>query len=168
MNNNKLMIGVVAAAIVVVLVIVLMGRSSNAPTTSMSPGTSAEASASTSESGSTTPVATRKVTTSTKATTPPSALSYQEAVKKYGGNRIQFDLRCQAIPSQIVIKAGTTIMLDNRISNSARTLSIGAKSYTMPAQGYSLVTPSSSTLPATLLIDCAGYQQNVGRIVIQR
>lgn len=94
--------------------------------------------------------------------------SYADAVKKYEGKRIQFDMYCQAIPTSLVFKNGVTVMLDNR-SGDARTVKIGGVSYSLAGYGWKLVTLSvaSSKLPATLAIDC-GSARNVSKVLLQK
>lgn len=151
--KNTILVVVLIVAVVVILVVV-GGRSDNGdgiPTAS--PSESAMVSAS------------PQTSANPHASVAPT-LSYEEASKKYAGTRIQFDARCQAIPNYITIKKGTAIMLDNR-SGDARTVSVGTVKYSLAGYGFRIVTPSSATLPATLLIDC-GSAQNVGQILIQK
>ena len=155
--NNKLIIGIVIVIAILIVIIAVGGRSNSdvSPSGSANPSGSAMAS----------PTATSRPT----GTTPKPAattLSYQDALNKYAGTRIQFDKLCQANPSQMTIKKGTAIMLDNR-SGDARNISVGSVKYVLAGYGFRIVTPTSPTLPATLLIDC-GSAQNVGKVIIQK
>ncbi len=93
-------------------------------------------------------------------------LSYSKAVNAYTNRRIQFDMYCQAIPSQTTFKNGTRVMLDNR-SGDARNIKIGNDTYYLSGYGWRIVTLYSSTLPKTLSINC-GSAVNVGTILLQR
>ena len=147
MKNTTLVIVIVVVVAIIVVFAVAGGRSTNAPTTS--------------------PTVTASSVVSKKpvATTGSISIAYADAIKKYAGTRIQFDAQCQASPNQITIKKGTAIMLDNR-SGDARTISVGSVKYSLAGYGFRILTPTSPTLPATLVIDC-GSAQNVGRINIQ-
>ena len=159
MNNNKLIAGVVIVAVIVILLVVVGGRSDDTAMNSVSPTTSPLASVSGSPMASATPVGATK--------TPGAAtLSYQQALAKYGGNRIQFTDTCQASPAALSVKNGTGIMLDNR-SKTARTVSVGTVKYYMAGYGFRIIAPTSSTLPKDLLIDC-GTSQNVAKISLQK
>lgn len=92
--------------------------------------------------------------------------AYSEVVTQYVGRHIQFDVNCQAIPTQTTFKNGTAVMFDNR-SGDARTIKIGDVSYVFPGYGYKILTLSSSTLPKTLNLNC-GSAVNVGSILIQK
>ena len=93
-------------------------------------------------------------------------ISYNDALKKYGTNRIQIQQSCQAVPNNVVYKNGTTIMLDNRASIT-HVIKIDSKTYTIKAYDYTTVKLSSSTLPHTVLMDC-DKSQNVATILIQK
>lgn len=105
--------------------------------------------------------------TPTPSATTPSAsnASYNAALLKYGPNRIQFKEDCQALPNKMVLKSGTTIMLDNRASVS-HTVKVD-KSYSIPAFGFTTATLSGSVLPLTILVDC-GASQNVATITVEK
>lgn len=102
------------------------------------------------------------------STSTSSPAQYSAAVKQYEGKRIQFDMYCQAIPTSLVFKNGTSVMLDNR-SGDARTIKIGNTSYYLAGYGWKIVTLSvaSSQLPATLWINC-GSAVNVSKILLQQ
>ena len=146
MKNTIL--AVVLVAVIVVIIVIVAGRGGDdkvSTNASLSPSPT--------------------VVASPKATANP-ILTYQEAIKKYEGTRIQFDARCQATPNQITVKNGAAVMLDNR-SGDARNFSVGATKYVLAGYGFRIITASSKTLPATLVIDC-GSAQNVGRILVQK
>lgn len=110
-----------------------------------------------------TPVAT--ATEQPPATKPTPKLSYEQALKKYGSNRIQLDANCQAIPSRAVYKNGTAVMLDNRAGVSRKVV-FNLKSYTIPAYDYIVVSASASKIPGVTYLDCAD-RQNVATINIE-
>lgn len=91
---------------------------------------------------------------------------YTQTVSSFEGERIQFDERCQAIPSQLTFKNGAKVMFDNR-SGDARQISIGGVGYQFPGYGYKIITLASSRLPKTLWINC-GSAVNVGQILLQK
>lgn len=132
----------------------------NAPAGSESPSASVSPSATPTPSGAVR--YTPKPTTGSGAVT----LSYAEALQKYAGVRIQFDARCQASPNQITVKNGTSVMFDNR-SGDARTIVVGAVTYSIAGYGFRIIPMNSRTLPATVRIDC-GSAQNVAQIIIQK
>ena len=107
----------------------------------------------------------KKTATATATPAPTPAMSYTELVAQYGTNRIQFDANCQALPSSVVFKNGTKIMLDNR-SNQARTISVNSTKYNLIPYGYQLVILSNSSLPQTISLSCDN-QVNVGTIQLQ-
>lgn len=104
----------------------------------------------------------------TKSPTVPTSntIGYDAALKKYVGLIVQFDARCQAIPSRITVKNGTSVMFDNR-SGDARWFSLNGIGYYLKGYDFTILPMSSSVLPQTVTIDC-GSAQNVGQIVIQR
>ncbi len=153
MKNTTLVLVIVVVVAIIIVFAVAGGRSTNAPT--ISPTVTASSVVSTA------PVASKKPAPTTSSV----SIAYADAVKKYAGTRLQFDAQCQASPNQITIKKGTAIMLDNR-SGDARTVSVGSVKYSLAGYGFRILTPTSPTLPATLLIDC-GSAKNVGRINIQ-
>lgn len=101
------------------------------------------------------------------ATPSAASLSYAQALAKYKDTRIQLgtDASCNATPNNMTFKNGTTVMIDNR-SPKDRTVKLGA-TYNIKGYGFRIVTLSSSTLPATWLMDC-GAQQNVATILLQK
>jgi flagellar basal body-associated protein FliL len=116
------------------------------------------------------PVSTEDVTppeASSGQTTMPivSSLSYDEALLKYEGRRIQFGENCQANPNTVTYKDNTGIMLDNR-SSQARTIKVGTN-YRIKAYGFRIVTLPDVYLKAkTVFVDCGDYK-NVGTILVQ-
>ena len=98
-------------------------------------------------------------------TTPAKSLSYAEALKLYKDKRIQLDTDCRATPSNVTFKNNTKIMIDNR-SDVSRAVKLGS-TMTIKPWGFKIVTLTSNTLPATLLLDC-GALQNVASILIQK
>lgn len=104
----------------------------------------------------------------TKAAATPvvsSSAVYTDLVKQYGANRIQFDEKCQTMPTSVTFKNNTSVLLDNR-SPSARTVTIGTTKYQLAGYGYKAVTLSSTSLPKELSISC-GASYNVGKILLQ-
>jgi len=101
------------------------------------------------------------------ATTVPTTatISYAQALQKYKDARIQLNQDCQATPNNVTYKNNTNIMIDNRASVT-RTVRVGS-SFSIPAYGFKIVKLSSTTLPATWGVDCAG-SQNVATILIQK
>lgn len=104
----------------------------------------------------------------TKPTTvvAPIKLSYNDALVKYTGRRIQFGENCNATPTRPVFKTGTEIMIDNR-SSKARTFSIGDMKYQIDAYDYMTTILASASLPKEVLIDC-GSNQNPVSILVER
>jgi hypothetical protein len=92
--------------------------------------------------------------------------SYSDAIKSHEGRRFQFDVRCQVSITKIVVKNGQSVMLDNR-SGDPRTIVVGSTQYQLTGYGWRIVTMSSKTLPATVVVDC-GAAQNVAQIVIEK
>src|SRR5258708_267492 len=120
------------------------------------------------------PLAAQTPVTSTEDTTagsvnssasPLATLSYQQALLKYKDARIQLDKTCQATPNNVTYKNGTNIMIDNR-APVARTVKVGS-TISIKGWGFKIVKLSSSTLPATWLVDC-DTSQNVATILIQK
>jgi hypothetical protein len=154
-NKNKNMWvwgGVVVLAIIIIWAV--MARNSSAPTTS----TGTDATQGTTDESKID--STEDVGTSTAA-----PLSYKQALVTYANARLQLDKTCQASPSNMTFKNGSKIMIDNR-SAVARTVKVGS-TFSIKAWGFKIVDLSSSTLPATWLVDC-GVSQNVATITIQK
>jgi hypothetical protein len=102
---------------------------------------------------------------SVNATSPAASISYQQALIKYKDARIQLSPACQATPNNVTFKDGASLMIDNR-SNTAKTVKLGS-TFSIKAYGFKIVKLSSSTLPATWLMDC-GASQNVATVLIQK
>jgi hypothetical protein len=100
------------------------------------------------------------------ANSPTPALSYTEALKRYGDNRIQFDTSCQMHPNNVVFKKGTLVMFDNR-ANHARNINFNGQKLSIPAYNYAVLPMTASTYPSPVYVDCDS-QQNVGRILIEQ
>ena len=95
------------------------------------------------------------------------ALSYEDALKKYEGRRIQFDPTCKATPSQMTLKNQSEIMFDNR-SDVSQTVSFDDQSFNILAFNYTIVNlfTSAPDLPYTVNMHC-GNQKNVAQIFLQ-
>lgn len=112
-------------------------------------------------------------TTTTKAPVTvgdkPVSLSYQNALEFYKeGKRLQItgsDTFCQVTPNNVMYKNGTSIMIDNR-SPLSHTIKIGT-TYTIEGYGFRIIKLSSTSLPATLVMDC-DKQQNIAKILLQK
>lgn len=140
----------------------------------MNSGSGSPSGTATSTTPTTNTATTAKTTTTVKKTVVPVAsqpvsLSYQQALQTYTGSlRIQLsgDAFCQANPTNVMFKNGTSIMIDNRSAN-ARTIRIGSTAYSLTGYGFKIVKLSSTVLPTTLVMDC-GTQQNIARITLQK
>lgn len=108
---------------------------------------------------------TGQTTSKNKTITPVSSTSYENALAQYRDRRIQLGTDCQATPSNVTYKNGTSIMVDNR-STETRTVRVGSN-YTIAPWSFKIINLTSSTIPATWLVDC-GAQQNVATILIQK
>jgi len=154
MDNKQIRNVIIGLVVVVALAVVLRGRgaSEEPAETTATPSVSVSVSA--------TPVP--------KATTAgvPQPKTYGDAVEKYGNNRIQFDMYCQANPANNTYKNGTSIMLDNR-SGDARIISVNWVQYALSGYGWKIIMLSSKVLPATWAVDC-GSARNVSKILIQQ
>ena len=94
-----------------------------------------------------------------------SPLKYADALALYADRRIQLYTVCQAHPSNVTYKVGTTIMVDNRSPQTAKVRLAGT--FSIKPYGFKIVKLSSTTLPSTLYVDC-GTSQNVATILIQK
>lgn len=160
LKNKKVLIGIV----VVILVIWYFSSGSNNAGVNSTTATTTPAVATTTKT---------TTTTVKKAVVPvanqPVSLSYENALKAYPGSlRIQLSGTsfCQANPTTVMYKNGTSIMVDNRAAMS-RTIKIGVTPYTIEGYGFKIIKLSSSVLPATLIMDC-GSQQNIAKITLQK
>ena len=154
MNNKTLWI---AAAVIIAIIIIalVVGNSNNGGDLTLSPSPNVSES----------PVVSASPTVTPKPGTP-GTLTYQAALDKYGKNRMQFNAQCQATPSNMVLKNGSALMLDNR-GAKATTISFGATKYYVGGYGFRIITASARTFPSTILIDC-GTSQNVATVLIQK
>lgn len=111
--------------------------------------------------------ATPKVVVKPRATPKPTPVlpTYNEVAGQYAGNRIQFDVYCQAFPVDNSFVDGTEVMLDNR-SPDDRVVAIGGIQYGLPGYGWKVVKMTSTELPMTWAIDC-GTAKSVGKIVVE-
>jgi hypothetical protein len=148
-------IWVIVAVVVVAIIIVLIYRSKNNNGQQANPAPASQ----------TSPSATPAANENTAGTTPAS-MSYADALKKYGSNRIQFDSACQAHPNNVTFKAGTLVMFDNR-APVTRKINFNGIIYSIPADNYIVVSMTAAKYPATILVDC-GSSQNVATVLIQK
>src|SRR3989344_1960704 len=157
----------VIVAIVVILVIVALssGRSETPVQQSTSPTTTPLATESTSPSIS---VSRAPAAPTPKPAGTGSSKTYSQLVDEYAGRHIQFDMYCQAKPSNVTYKNGVSLLFDNR-SGDPRTITIGGVQYSFPGYGYRIITLSrpASQLPATLSLAC-GASVNVGSVLLQK
>lgn len=157
---NKKTIWIIVAVVVVILLAWLLLGSKKSDNTALVPVNHATNTESASNTATNTPPA----NTATGTTT--AKLSYTDALKKYGTNRIQLDSACQARPTSAVFKAGTQVMFDNR-ANVSRKVVFNGKTYNIAAYDYVVVGMTNSTYPAISYIDC-GSSQNVAKITIEK
>jgi len=107
-------------------------------------------------------------TSTTTPSAPSGSVAYQQAVVAYKDHRIQFDAACSATPSNMVLKSGTKVMLDNR-ANVATKIVIDGVTYNIGAYDYKIVTlPTiTSTSNKSLLLNC-GAKVHVATITLQK
>lgn len=98
------------------------------------------------------------------ATTTPTqtALSRADATAKYAGTILRFSGDCQADPAEMSAPTNTTIMIDNT-TDARRTITIGAKSYSVGSQRYTLSW--LNTGPGELPVTCDG--KVVGKVIVK-
>lgn len=105
-----------------------------------------------------------------KKTTPAVGLTYEQTLATYADKRIQFNEKCQSVPSQMVLKKGTKIMLDNR-SKYTQTINLDGTKVVLPAYGWQIVTiTTKNQLPYNFGIDCksdGGTTENGAMINLQ-
>jgi hypothetical protein len=148
---------------VVIILIIWFGSSMSGKSTTTETATSTPQVATTTASKTTT-----VVKKSVSLANQPVSLSYQKALEIYKDNtRIQLsgDAFCQANPNNVMYKNGTSIMIDNR-SSQTRTIKIDT-TYSIPGYGFKIVKLYSATLPKTFLMDC-NSQQNIVKILLQK
>lgn len=92
----------------------------------------------------TTPVITPK-------TVAPKTNTYEDALKAYGSQRIQFSA-CRGTPGSIVLTKGSKFMLDNRDA-AAHTIMVGTSRYVVKGYSYAIATAS---VVGTINITCDG------------
>jgi hypothetical protein len=155
MQKNKNIILIVVGVIVVALVVLMVVKNNQKTneTVNVEPESVEQVDGSNTE------------TSTGTVKTPVVSITYQQALVKYKDRRIQLAQDCQATPTNVTYKNGTSIMIDNR-SNATRVVKVGS-SYTIKPWSFKVINLTSSTLPATWLVDC-GAQQNVATILIQK
>ncbi|TSC76013.1 MAG: hypothetical protein G01um101431_1031 [Parcubacteria group bacterium Gr01-1014_31] len=100
-------------------------------------------------------------------TTPkPGALSYGDALAKYGDWRIQLNSKCQAQPPKMTVKTGTSILLDNR-APTPKTATLDGTVYKLAAYDFRIIRMTAATLPHTAILHCDPLK-NVAQITIQK
>ena len=90
-------------------------------------------------------------------------MDYATAVTTYVSRSVQFGELCQALPTAVTYKAGTSIMLDNRSSKPA-VIAFGTKTYTLAAYGYQIAVLDTE---GAHMLDC-NDKKNVVTITIQK
>ncbi len=96
-------------------------------------------------------------------------LSYEQAKTQFDGRRIQFD-NCASVPSQMTVKNGTQIMLDNR-SADPHEIRVDGVLHRLWGYEFKLITLTNSNLPHTASFDCeaAGtVLYNTAEVLIQQ
>ncbi len=160
MEKNKSTVIAIVAALVLVLAIVIWSANKKDEPKISEPSSEEQA-----EVESVEDTTEGSVNAPAAATAPAKLLSYKEALVLYKDRRIQLDTVCQAHPNAATFKNGSSIMVDNR-SAVTRTVKLGS-TFTIKGYGFKIVKLSSSTVPATWLIDCDS-SQNVATILIQK
>ncbi len=92
----------------------------------------------------------------------PKSLTKTDAVIKYEGRRISFGENCQAMPTTISVKAGTSIMLDNQ-SGTPRTIKVAGKTFAIGAYKYRTTVLDT---PGALPVSC-DMTENAAAIIIE-
>lgn len=98
-----------------------------------------------------------------------SSLTFEEALLKFEGRRIQID-NCVPSPTRVTYKNGTKIMLDSR-SPEGQEIKIGDKVYRLNDYDFSIITIQSAKVPVTLQMDCQSGDQigkNIAQILVQK
>ena len=105
-----------------------------------------------------------------KKTVPAASQTYDQVLATYADRRIQFNEKCQSIPSQMVLKKGTKILLDNR-SKYVQTINLDGAKVVLPAYSWQIVTiTTKNNLPYNYEIDCksdGGSTENGAMINLQ-
>jgi hypothetical protein len=90
-----------------------------------------------------TPTTTEKTTaakTTVKASPGAVSQSYADALKTYSASGYRFQIvDCQMTPGSLVIKKGSTFMVDNR-DNAAHKIAVGNTNYSVGAYGFVIAT----------------------------
>lgn len=146
-NDKKVLVwGIVI--LVVIIGIVVLSKDTTSPTSNN------KQTASPTPSGS----ASTNKTTPKKTTTP--NLDYSQMIQLYEGKRVQFNDFCTATPSQMVVKKGTKVMLDNR-SKISKTLKLDTGTITLPGYGWQIITATTNnSLPYNFSVDCKSTNGN--------
>jgi len=129
----------------------------------------------------TTPPAQDQTATTTATTTPQRStkpkrtgvdidkqLTYQQAIERFDGRRIQFD-NCFTLQPSMTLKGGTQIMLDNR-SPDPHEIRLDGVPYRLWDYEFKIVTLGSYSGLHTVKIDCQVSDiltYNVAKILVQ-
>lgn len=155
MSKGKYVWGAVILVVLLVVIGALLKSDKYAgPTASPSPNGNNE----------TMPLSPSPSASSRKPATQAPTISYDAALKTYGGNRIQFDEFCQATPNAIIVKSGASVMFDNR-SGDARWFSLDGTGYYVAGYGFRIIPMAPKSIPHTTTIGC-GSATSVGKITI--
>lgn len=92
----------------------------------------------------------------------PAPLTRADATQKYAGNIIRFSGDCQADQPEITATQNTTIMIDNA-TDARRTITVGAKSYSVGAERYTLSWLNTGA--GELSVTCDGKE--VSKVVLK-
>ncbi len=175
MEKNKIIAIVAIAVAVLVLGVFAFTSRKNAPasndnTQTEQMGEETSDTTSTTEDMATSTTSTVATTTkTTKTTTQPAVkapgaatLSYTNALKIYSasGYRFQF-INGRATPGTMIIKKGSSFMLDNR-DGKAHTIKVGTASYHIGAYGFVIATAKTA---GTNYIMCDGI--NTAKIEVE-
>lgn len=93
---------------------------------------------------SSTPTTTEKAKTTTKTQPKPAAgavsQSYTDALKTYSASGYRFQIvNCQMTPLTLVVKKGSTFMIDNR-DNQSHKISVGNATYSIGSYNFTIAT----------------------------
>lgn len=156
--NKKVLIGIVAIVVLAWAAVSVLNK----------PAVIENSTPATETASSSNSTAVKNTTKSATTGSQPVTQSYENALALYtGNNRIQLSgtALCQASPTNVTYKNGTSIMIDNR-SAQTRTIKLGT-TFTIPGYGFKIIKLSSTTLPTTLIMDC-GTQQNIAKVLLQK
>ena len=152
-KNKKMMVWTVVVILIIILGIWIYESNKNMQSSAPTSSTSLTAATPT---PSPTPTPTSAV----------GSITYENAVTKYVGHRIQFNSSCQAIPTQITFRNPTTIMLDNRSAVTEK-ITLAGVTHTIGAYNFAIVTINEAKLPATLYANC-NAEKNVLTVLMQK